>query len=97
MERPRDRVELIERLGEAGRIVRDARRIFAELHGQMNDVEDLEWLVGMLAVHARPGTLLPPRLTPLVARCAERYVSGGGSGRFTVAVPVENCRPEEPG
>lgn len=89
----RDRARIVERLEEAARLIADARRLLGEVQGRLAQDDDLRWLVGMLMVHARDGTMLPPRLVPLAGQCAELYVNGGGVARYTVATPVEAVLP----
>jgi hypothetical protein len=89
----RDRARTVERLEEAAQLISDARRLLGDVQGRLVQDEDLRWLVGMLMVHARSGTMLPPRLVPLAGQCAELYVNGGGVARYTVATPVQAVLP----
>jgi hypothetical protein len=101
----RERIDHVRVLDEAGEALREAMslvsQVLLDVQSRSARVDELEWLVGMLAVHVQPGTLMPPRLAPIVRECAERYVDGGGSARYTVAVPVQDvtggARPQDAG
>jgi hypothetical protein len=91
---PPDRSQtVVESWEEAASLISEALRVLDEVQGRLVHDQDLRWLVGMLMVHAVPGTMLPPRLAPLARECAERYVHDGGAARYTVATPVEQVRP----
>lgn len=87
-----ERLARLRTLDEAVEAIDQARRLVADAHVRLHRVDDLEWLVGKLAVNAPAGTLIPPRLASIVKDCASAYVDGGSS-RYTVATPVEDLRP----
>lgn len=63
-----------------------------EAHRKVGSVEDLRWLVGMLASRAPAETLLPPRLALVVAECLGEH----DPSRFTVAAPLGPLQAKAP-